>query len=247
MWGWIKRTAKRVWRGVRGTVRFLSNFFTTIFFRLIKLPELILTGIFGIRWRKYMEVTVLILQQNGKPLLTAAGAQAAVEEARRVFRSEANIRLRKPHYLEEIVNEFVDEPTPEYVLNPKCGTGAFKHTFTRVGGWFSSHSAAEGATMFVVADVQGKNGCHLGIWADWGYIEPGQFALTPGSTLLTLAHELGHACQLLDRDNVTSPTMPGQEHNLMWYEDDPPGNRTAHLTRWQRAWMRTSRRVHYFG
>ena len=36
---------------------------------LIKLPELLLTGIFGIRWRKYLEVTVIILQQNGKPLL----------------------------------------------------------------------------------------------------------------------------------------------------------------------------------
>ena len=36
MWGWIKRTAKRVWRGVRGTVRFSLIFFTTIFFLLIK-------------------------------------------------------------------------------------------------------------------------------------------------------------------------------------------------------------------
>jgi len=30
----------------------------------------------------------------------------------------------------------------------------------------------------------------------------------------------------------------------MWYDDS--ADRTAHLTRWQRAWMRTSRRVHYF-
>ncbi len=62
-------------------------------------------------------------------------------------------------------------------------------------------------------------------------------AFTPG-VKMTLAHELGHACDLLHR--TKGGKTPG---NLMRPGKD---ERTHHLTDWQIAWVRSSHRVRYF-
>jgi hypothetical protein len=129
------------------------------------------------------------------------------------------------------------------------------------------------AVVFVVDDVhegdKQKNGCFLNL-IDYGYIDSGalrppnpvptnpprQPLTSPGAgrqpvqtvpaaaadtfppgTKMTLAHELGHACDLLHR--TRGGRTPG---NLMRPSKD---ERTQHLTSWQVAVIRSSRRVRY--
>jgi hypothetical protein len=238
MWGWIKKTAKKVWRGVRGTASFLGHVVYTIIARIVGIPELIFS-LAGLRLRKYMEVSVVILKDaNNKPVAGVTEVQAVVDEAKRVFREQCNIRLREPSVYDSIVRNH-QGGNPDYVLTPKCDEGAFKHIFTRVGGWFDNERANGGVTIFVVVDVQDKSGCHIGPFAEWGYIDPNALFDSPGvlataGRALTLAHELGHSCQLIHRDRRDNLMVAG------------PDRRTAHLDRWQIAWVRSSYRVHYF-
>jgi hypothetical protein len=238
MWGWIKRTAKKVWRGVRGAARFLAHVVITIIGRVLGIFEL-LFSLLGLRLRKYMELSVIILKDaTNKYIATVAEVDAVVDEAKRVFREEANVRLRQPSVYDSIVREHQDD-NPTWVLNPNCNEGAFKHIFTRVGGWFENERANGGVTIFVVEDVQGEPGCHIGPFAEWGYIDPDALrdsagAPATGGRALTLAHELGHSCQLFHRDRRDNLMVKG------------PSRRTQHLDRWQRAWLRSSWRVHYF-
>jgi hypothetical protein len=248
MWGWVKKAAKKVWHGVkkvakkvwhgvRGTISYLAHAVYLVIARIVGIPELILSLI-GLRWRKYMEVSVIILSNaNRKPVADIAEVEAVVEEAKRVFRQQCNIRLRQPSVYDSIVRNH-EGGNPAYVLNPKCDQGAFKHVLTRVGAWYDKERANGGVTIFVVEDVQDKTGCHIGPFAEWGYIDPNALRDGPGvptaGRALTLAHELGHSCQLTHRDRRNNLMVAG------------PGRRTAHLDRWQRAWVRSSYRVHYF-
>lgn len=238
MWGWIKKTAKKVWRGVRGAARFLGRVVYTVIARILGIPELLLS-LLGLRLKKYMELSVIILKSNNKPLATVAEVQAVVDEAKRVFLEQANVRLRQPSVYDAMVRERQGS-NPAWVLNPKCNVGAFKHMFTRVGGWYESERANGGVTIFVVEDVQGGlAGCHIGPFAAWGYIDPDALrdssgAPATGGRALTLAHELGHSCQLPHKKRRDNLMVAGQSR------------RNEHLVRWQIAWLRSSYRVHYF-
>jgi len=246
MWEWIKNSAAKAWDAVKGAASVIGRFVVLVVFRLLKGLELLGSFILRLRWRKYMEVSVIVLvDAKGTPIADAAAVQAVVDRAVTTFRRQMNIRLRPPHNEDEIVRVWdiaLDGPVPSYVLYPKCDGGAFRHIFTRMGVWYAAHSAIEGVTIYVVADVQEKNGCHLGPWADWGYIDPNAIyddvvnkVLATDGRQLTLAHEFGHACQLLDRGRGSNTLMRGHH-----------AGRPPRLTRWQRAWARSSWHVHYF-
>ena len=94
-------------------------------------------------------------------------------------------------------------------------------------------------TVFVIADVQGRySGCSPGGFQDWSIIDPDAVLKSPTNPvdeeerLLTLAHEVLHACGLLHRTS----------HNLMRHDSK---GRTRALTRWQQAVVRSSGHVTY--
>lgn len=240
--------------------------------RFLGLPEL-LGSLAGIRFTKKFRVKVLILPDaSGRPLATTEAVEEVIEEARRVFfRNRMKVRIIAPPGEKMIVSHF-SGPVPDYVRRPQCGAPGWFERYKAKGRWYARNSAPYwrrgGATLFVVDDVHegstDKNGCFLGL-VNYGYIDSG--ALRPpetpvitatglgaggsaGSTLpaatrtftpgakMTLAHELGHACDLLHR--TEGGKTPG---NLMRPSRD---ERTHHLTDWQIAVVRSSRRVRYF-
>jgi hypothetical protein len=247
MWGWIKRTARSIGRGISGALSFLGNGFFYGLHRLFGIPELIVS-LLGFKPRKKMRLKVLILRDaKNKPLTSIAAVQAVVDEAKLAFRREANIRIIPSRGSDEIVEEF-GEQNPAYVLTPKCDADGFRQIFTRVGRWFriesQPHSSRGGATMFVVDNVLEKGGCFLGPLVDYGYVdgtalEDSNGVLATGGRKLTLAHELGHACDLFHRDT---------QRNLMAASgaSSTGEQRTSHLTRWQRSVVRSSPRVRYW-
>ena len=243
--------------------------------RLLGFPEL-LGSLAGIRITKKFRVKVVILPDvNGRPLATTEAVEEVVEEAKRVFfRNRMKVRIIAPPGQETIVSHFAGT-VPGYVRRPQCGVPGWFERYKGKGRWYATntipYSRRGSATVFVVNDVhegaEDKNGCFLGL-VDYGYIDSGALrppgnpvpvipvvtgssaddsagsmqpaaakTFTPGAKM-TLAHELGHACDLLHR--TKGGRTPG---NLM-----RPGQveRTHHLTDWQIAVVRSSRRVRYF-
>jgi hypothetical protein len=238
MLGFLKGIGRAIVHGFTGALDVLGEGFWWGIERLLGIPELI-GSLLGIRKEKKMRLNVIILRDaSNNAVANQADVELVVEEAKVVFMSEANIRI-VPLKGASLVEVFPDS-TPQWVMNPKCDEGAFKHIFTRVGRWFRQHMrmvvGESGPTIFVVSDVQGKAGCYPGL-SDYGYIDGGALPkggiLLSSGMMLTLAHELGHACDLFHRDDA---------RNLM----EPTGQlRIANLTRWQSSVARSSRWVKY--
>lgn len=257
MWGWVKKVGRAIGRGVRGFVRGVQDAFSGIAWvihRILGLGEL-LASLAGIRITKKFRLKVVILPDaTGSPLATTDAVGEVVEEAKRVFfRNRMKVRIIAPSDEKTIVSHFGGS-VPDYVRRPECGVPGWFERYKGKGRWYARHSAPYSgrgtATVFVVDDVHegstDKNGCFLGL-VNYGYIDSGALrppqtpvpsTFTPGAKM-TLAHELGHACDLLHRTKG-GKTPPGNLMRPSWEE------RTHHLTDWQIAVVRSSRRVRYF-
>jgi hypothetical protein len=209
--------------------------------RLLGLPELV-GSLAGFRPRKRLRLQLVILRDSaGAPLVEPHEVQTAVDAAKTAFITAANVVVEPPIGSDDIV-ELYAEQNPVYVLEPECNWGGFKHNFTEVGRWFRATSkprtARGGVVIFVVEDVRKKAGCFMGL-VDFGYVDGAAFrsaiAGSPSEGLppLTVAHELGHGCDLLHRKDPANLLAPAGKE------------RTAHLSRWQRAVLRSSRHVRY--
>lgn len=242
MWDFIKDVGRAIWDGITGVGNSLWNGFKWLIHRLIGLLEL-LGSLFGFMPRKKLRVKVVILlDKNKKPLASREVVDDVVARATKTFKDEANVRIISPGGSDRLIVSIYPEPAPDFVMKPLCEGGGFGQVFTRVGRWFRTRSAptpagsflgyGAPATIFVVEDVQGKSGCFLPLVTNYGFIDSGALSGSDGS-LLTLAHELGHACDLWHRSNGT----------LM---EAGPGPRSARLRRYQRAVLRSSPRVTYF-
>ncbi|HKJ28413.1 MAG TPA: hypothetical protein VJ965_12295 [Anaerolineales bacterium] len=80
-------------------------------------------------------------------------------------------------------------------------------------------------TVFIVRDIKGKAGCSIG-WL-------GDYVTLQHNFPLCMAHEIGHACNLLHSENP---------ENLMY----PKSCKPSTLTTWQIILLRSSRHVSYF-
>jgi hypothetical protein len=254
-WSSVKAVGGAIVSGARGIVRGVREAFSGlawVIHRFLGLPEL-LGSLFGIRFTKKFRLKVVILPgAHGVPLATTDAVEEVVEEAKRVFfRNRMKVRIIAPSDEKTIVSHFGGS-VPDYVRRPECGFPGWLERYKGKGRWYARHSlpySGQGtATVFVVDDVHegstDKNGCFLNL-VDYGYIDSGALrppagstsAFTPGHKMI-LAHELGHSCDLLHREE--GGKTPG---NLM---RPTPKERTHHLTSWQIAVVRSSRRVRYF-
>jgi hypothetical protein len=244
MWGWIKKKVKRVarvvWNFVKGVVSTILQVTKWLVNTLLGIPDLLLT-LFGIMpWKKVRVQAVVLLNAKRVPVADREAVQQAVELATAVFATEVKVRLEQP--LGHVTLH--PEAAPTEVLVVGCDAAILGAQFTGVGGWFRSNQIrrpagtflgyGEPVTVFVVSNVLGKMGCAPpGFMADYAVIDPDALQ-GPEGARLTLAHEVGHACNLFHP--FGSGTLA---------QGDSTG-RPRRLARWQKAIFRGSPHVTYW-
>lgn len=119
-------------------------------------------------------------------------------------------------------------------ISGKESGGALYNEFGEAGEYFAKHTAGWGwlrmnlyfpITVFIVEDITEKLGCSLGLLTDYVTL-----SIKGVASKTTLAHELGHCCGLLHRNE--------EMDNLMYPNDTRTNN---NITRWQKYVVRTSR------
>lgn len=218
----------------------------TLVWTAAALPDAVLAGL-GIMPEKRLRVCVQLAP--GASEATRMEMLQALKVAVQIYRREANVRLVPaiPWFAE---GAFAGPTSPAdswlgvgdsdtHRLDVGCALQAVGEDIGRVGGvlaWralrhhpfgIGRRLLGSGAPLvvFAVGSVAGGRliGCSLGPLTDYVTVDIGR----PGC----LAHELGHACNLLhisQTGNVMNPTCGG-----------------AHLTRWQVVLVRLSRHVSY--
>jgi len=183
-------------------------------------------GLFGIQLRKKLRVCIVILSDENGPLARAADLDAGIERAKKIYDREANVEF--------IVTDIhtYDSVAPGSALDVHCeseesGSGhAATDDLWLTGTFFENTGNTQclddafrrligygGALIaFVVRDIQGDEaGCSLGPLTDYVTIEAGgrSPAGTPAPTGRSLAHEVGHACNLRHKFENGNLMCPG--------------------------------------
>lgn len=193
-----------------------------------------------------MRVDVIVLADESGPLLTEedtgrwARLHEAIDEARRIFTEQVNVVI-KPETNSEMIKSMT-APAPSFALNVGCNRRAYREGLSEAGEYFESHSGrgqrggflrrGVPITVFVVRSIEGKSGCSLGPLADYVTVDIDVFddrRGARGEPLWTVAHELGHACNLWHHGDTLM--RPG------------PGGRKDFLKKWQRVLFRASSHI----
>lgn len=237
LWSKIKRAAKRVANIVKAAVRALVK--VLVVEVLQRIINIVLLPI-GYLVTKKMRVNIVILHEPGMPpLISTQDAEASFQRAVALYKDKFDVRLvgyGKPYIAA------LKEDAPHDALNPECsGSGIWEHEMGEAGSFYASHLAGWNVipisftypiTVFVVANVTHHGaswqGCSFGPLTDYVVLTP-----TAMNQDTTLAHEIGHACGLLDRDNPA---------NFMKHT----APRGTAVTGWQRFVVRTSRHVNFY-
>lgn len=188
-----------------------------------------------------LRVRVLILSdERGVPLTTAAAVQPSIERADAVLRA-VGIRVR----LTEAVT--LTEAAPTEALDPRANQALLLDDLLGRTEFYRRHLAVPAkeitlvgapVTVIVVRDIAGRTtGCSLGINADWVIAQASLFDAVLAHTYdeTVLVHELGHALNLPHhRDSA----------NLMFPASSPPHQvRGTALRPWQAAVLHANRHV----
>jgi hypothetical protein len=253
---------KGVWHGFGGFFSILTNFLKNLISHLALLWEIPLIYFFNKMTPKKLRLRVVILNnENGNSLADRNPVEGAVAIAQSVFKRELNVTIEG--VAGQDITRDSAEPSPSYVLEPTCSTGASDiHTqvgsiFSRSGAWYRSRVARSPTgtffgygtpvTFFVVRDVPGKRGCaNLAWYENYGWIDPSALPPTwiptgdpdevrPYDDVdhSTLPHEIGHCCDLL--------THRKQKENLM-HSSQTTRTGTS-FTKWQKVVVRTCTHV----
>jgi len=236
-WSSITHAIKKVWHAVKAAVRVIVRTVITIVWGLtLGLYDLLLGFL---TWPpKKLKYHVFILSDAKGPLIDPGKLAGAIDFLTQTFKQRLNVKVDsygKPGI------EIIEGIAPAAALDVHCGAGLLKDEFGDAGQFFAEHLAGWNAipvsltfpvTVFVVRSVANgdKDGCSLGPFAD--YIVIAAFSFSDPDSISTLAHEIGHACNLWHS---------GAQSNLMW-ADIPRGN---NLHWWQKNLVRSSRHVFF--
>ncbi|CAM3911855.1 hypothetical protein [Rheinheimera salexigens] len=204
-------------------------------------------GLLGIRPEKTLYLKVVILREiDSKSLTIQQEVQDCIDFTKDILKRELNVKLVP------VDDEFIETlsvVSPPEVLDASCGTAAWADDFGVAGDFFRMNSAVmffrsqtgwgSPITAFIVNSVADGNsrGCSLGPLTSYVTISDDRGLIAPetGTAAKTLAHEIGHACDL---------TQTSGANNLMTPSAEAPTGTT--LTHMQKARFRWSRHVSYW-
>lgn len=203
--------------------------------------------------QKKFRVGFLILRdEHGQPLTDLENVLPAITKAQEIF-SDAHIKILPafppPKHLSESGEvsqaaywaRVLSPGTSQKLLKGGCNFAAIRQDLGVAGSIYQYHTlislfnsglrrlSGYGApvTVFIVQDLNGFGGCSLGWLSDYVTVK--------FNSLATTAHELGHACNLFHRQDVTNLMHPSSVRQP-----------SVHLTNWQIAMLRSSRHVTHF-
>lgn len=229
----IKKGLKKAWNAVKASVRAVVRVVVEVVMRVINVVTILIPV------QRKMRLQIIILRDEmGQPLAIDKELMPALSYAKTTFRDKFGVQIKA--YGDPIVQTLPD-PAPTAALDVRCDGGAGKDEWGEAGNYFARHLAGWNIipihlgfpiTVYVVRDVSGKIGCSMGPLTDYvtvDTVKPPAQAINGITSDSTLAHELGHACGLLHRDNDIS--------NLMY----PSHGRSNGVTGWQRFVVKTCR------
>lgn len=246
-WGTVKKVVKGVGKALKGALRIGAGLFRSI------LTFDWLRVYLGWTSTRTLQLRVVILSNQAGPILdysvipnpdpiepgtTSPDKRAldrAIDEARRIFKDQANVVIN-PNLNSELVST-ITNPAPGPALTPRCNWDGFVDSLGTAGDYYQQNLPSPlttKVTVFVVEDVQGKRGCSYGAFDDYVVIDPTGIydnnnpASGQSDNPWTLAHELGHACNLFHA---------GAGSSLM---KSSASGRRDHLHHWQRVILRAS-------
>jgi hypothetical protein len=203
-WSKIKKAAKWVARKVKAVVRIVIRIVVTVVMAVINVFDLLL-GFFN--WpRKKLTLHIIVLSTltDAQRKQVGTDLQASIDFAKRILSDRFNVKLRP--YAAQYV-EFFTGPVPAKALTPSCcGADLLGQEFVSSGEFYAQHLAGWVGipislrfpiTVFIVDDVQCKQGCSNGPLGDYIVVEHGGLNNNgephPHSLMM---HEMGHACSL---------------------------------------------------
>jgi hypothetical protein len=251
MFGWLSNFIRGLGNAVFQGIKWFVN-------TVIGLGDGVLALVGIMPWKKLKVQAVILVDEHRNALAAREDVQAALDLAADVFAKHAKVRAR---FQSDIF--LLAEIPPGDVLNPACGLGITGAQFASAGSWFRSHQWTSPAgsllgygapvTVFIVNEISSllddnKNGCTAPPFlADYSVVEAGAVGsgkpsgspipIPPEVDLarrLTLAHEIGHACNLIHAWG---------DGTIMNAADD--AHRKASMSRWQKALFRGSPHVTY--
>jgi hypothetical protein len=257
MWGWVKKKAKAALKAVKQAAQAAGNFvsgaaagiwglISAALHFVLSIFDVLLTS-FGNMVPKKTRLYVKILSNEKGPLINRKDHLSqyewsklieALREARRIFEKELNTTVIPASDTEAI--SVIAEPAPEAALKPRGGGGCVLDVIGTAGDFYRWHEQRNigsyllgyGApiTVFIVDEIQnGDDGVSPGPAGNYVVVDLEGIKQSPS---WTLAHELGHACNLLGHG--------GAEDSLMRHD---PDGRMDYLKRWQKVIIRASRHV----
>jgi hypothetical protein len=196
--GWLEkkfRSAANWTRRLRAAVRLFLRIGSFVWGLAIGIPDLLVGFLLP---AKNLRIQVFVLANANHPPADAVAVQHAIDFANTTFANRFNVKLL-PCGASWI--EILDVGVPEAAMRVSCGLRGYKEEWGEAGEFFNSHLAGwNGApvsgtfpvTVFIVPEIFGKYGCSMGPLTD--YVTVAAQALGLGSS--TMAHEIGHACNL---------------------------------------------------
>ena len=218
------------------------NMFLTILYIPFGLIEWVLL-IKGYKPEKRLRLSIVVnTDKNGGPVVETSQVVKQLEDTVALFKDKANILVQSANFNASLKPSLDwiyihKNPSPQRVNRVGCNktalwedlwitgttfqftalTRLFHTNFWRIIGYGSP------IVVYVVEDVKGFLGCSLGPFTD--------YVTVSGKGVICMAHEIGHACNLIHEHQDKS--------NLM----HPLGCRNNTLTTEQIAFMRASRHV----
>jgi hypothetical protein len=204
-------------------------------------------GLLGVRPEKTLYLKVVILREiDSKSLTIQREVQDSIDFTKTILKRELNVKLVPAD--DEFI-ETLSVVTPPEALDVRCGAGAWADDFGVAGDFFRLNSAVmffrsqtgwgSPITAFIVNSIADGDsiGCSLGPLTSYVTVshDRGLIASETGTAGKTLAHEIGHACDLNDTSGA---------NNLMTKSRIAPTG--ASLTHTQKARFRWSRHVSYW-
>lgn len=250
-------------------LRWVINVTTSVLWAVVSAVDAVL-GLVGVRPEKILRVcTVILLDEEGRPVATVAYARALLQLAADIYKRDANVRLvplRPFKYstgfadAEQVTDDWIQvdgRSNPSDILDVPCSasgvladaglTGsrfqAKSSTLCFYGAWRRILGYGAPVTCFIIRSVPGSSGC--GLWiTDYVTMQGG--AIPPRNPRV-LAHELGHACNLWHlcvNDDATN--LMATERACSGGSSTVPNYNNPRLSNWQVLLVRASKHVTYF-